>query len=125
MTKSKRFGVELKERLKSFRKTVDVLTMTATPIPRTLHMALVGLRDISALHTPPQDRLAVETHVCRFDPELVRHAVLRELSRQGQIFSFTTAFAISTKWQSNCVSWCRKPALLWLMPACPRTSWSG
>lgn len=81
-----RFGVELKERLKSFRKTVDVLTMTATPIPRTLHMALVGLRDISALHTPPQDRLAVETHVCRFDPELVRHAVLRELSRQGQIF---------------------------------------
>jgi len=81
-----RFGVELKERLKSLRKTVDVLTMTATPIPRTLHMALLGLRDISALHTPPQDRLAIETHVVRFDPELIRHAVLRELSRQGQIF---------------------------------------
>jgi transcription-repair coupling factor (superfamily II helicase) len=81
-----RFGVELKERLKSFRKTVDVLTMTATPIPRTLHMALLGLRDISALHTPPLDRLAIETHVARFDPGLIRHAVLRELSRQGQIF---------------------------------------
>ncbi len=81
-----RFGVELKERLKSLRKTVDVLTMTATPIPRTLHMALLGLRDISALHTPPQDRLAIETHVVRFDPDLIRHAVLRELSRQGQIF---------------------------------------
>ncbi len=81
-----RFGVELKERLKSYRKTVDVLTMTATPIPRTLHMALLGLRDISALHTPPQDRLKVETHVCRFDPELIRRAVLLELSRQGQVF---------------------------------------
>lgn len=81
-----RFGVELKERLKSLRKTVDVLTMTATPIPRTLHMALIGLRDISALQTPPQDRLAVETHVVRFDPAIIRHAVLRELSRQGQIF---------------------------------------
>ncbi|MCS7239185.1 MAG: transcription-repair coupling factor [Thermoguttaceae bacterium] len=81
-----RFGVELKERLKSLRKTVDVLTMTATPIPRTLHMALIGLRDISALHTPPQDRLAVETCVVRFDPKIIRHAVLRELSRQGQVF---------------------------------------
>lgn len=81
-----RFGVEIKERLKAFRQTVDVLTMTATPIPRTLHMALVGLRDISTLRTPPQDRLAVETRVCRFDPQLIRHAVLRELNRGGQIY---------------------------------------
>ncbi|MCS7304374.1 MAG: transcription-repair coupling factor [Thermoguttaceae bacterium] len=81
-----RFGVELKERFKRFREMADVLTMTATPIPRTLHMALVGLRDISNLQTPPADRLAVETHVCRFDPELIRHAVLRELNRNGQIF---------------------------------------
>ncbi len=81
-----RFGVEVKERLKALRQTVDVLTMTATPIPRSLHMGLLGLRDISNLETPPEDRLAVETRVARFDPELIRHAVLRELNRAGQIF---------------------------------------
>ena len=81
-----RFGVEVKERLKALRQIVDVLTMTATPIPRTLHMGLLGLRDISNLETPPEDRLAVETRVARFEPELIRHAVLRELNRGGQIF---------------------------------------
>ncbi|NLX56446.1 MAG: transcription-repair coupling factor [Planctomycetaceae bacterium] len=81
-----RFGVEVKERLKRLRSTVDVLTMTATPIPRTLHMSLVGVRDISNLETPPEDRLAVETQVTRFDPGLIRHAVLRELNRNGQIY---------------------------------------
>src|SRR5260221_3166466 len=81
-----RFGVEAKERLKTLRQTVDVLTMTATPIPRTLHMSLLGLRDISNLETPPEDRLAVETRVTRFDEELIRHAVLPELNRSGQIF---------------------------------------
>jgi transcription-repair coupling factor (superfamily II helicase) len=81
-----RFGVDVKERLKMFRATVDVLTLSATPIPRTLHMSLVGLRDISNLETPPEDRLAVETKVARFDSELIRHAVLRELARGGQIY---------------------------------------
>jgi transcription-repair coupling factor (superfamily II helicase) len=81
-----RFGVEVKERLKALRQTVDVLTMTATPIPRTLHMSLLGLRDISNLETPPADRLAVETRVTRFDAESIRQAVLRELSRGGQVF---------------------------------------
>ncbi len=81
-----RFGVDVKERLKAFRRTVDVLTMTATPIPRTLHMGLLGLRDISNLETPPEDRLAVETRVARMDGELLRQAVLRELNRGGQIF---------------------------------------
>ena len=81
-----RFGVEVKERLKTLRQTVDVLTLTATPIPRTLHMALLGIRDISNLETPPESRLAVETKVTRFNPELIRHAVLRELSREGQVF---------------------------------------
>lgn len=81
-----RFGVAVKERLKALRQTVDVLTMTATPIPRTLHMALTGLRDISNLETPPPDRLAVETRVMRFDPDVVRHAVLRELNRGGQVY---------------------------------------
>jgi transcription-repair coupling factor (superfamily II helicase) len=81
-----RFGVDVKERLKRLRSTVDVLTMTATPIPRTLHMALVGVRDISNLETPPEDRMAVETKVTRWSNELIRHAVLRELSRGGQIY---------------------------------------
>ncbi|MBM4094240.1 MAG: DEAD/DEAH box helicase, partial [Planctomycetes bacterium] len=81
-----RFGVEVKERLKRLRSTVDVITMTATPIPRTLHMSLVGVRDISNLETPPDDRLAVETRVTRFDEALIRHAVLRELNRGGQVY---------------------------------------
>jgi transcription-repair coupling factor (superfamily II helicase) len=81
-----RFGVEVKERLKALRSTVDVLTMTATPIPRTLHMSLLGVRNISNLETPPADRLAVETRVTRFGAELVRHAIMRELNRGGQIF---------------------------------------
>ncbi len=81
-----RFGVQIKERLKTYRHIVDVLTLSATPIPRTLHMSLLGLRDISNLETPPADRLAVETRVTRSSPELIRHAVLRELNRGGQIF---------------------------------------
>jgi transcription-repair coupling factor (superfamily II helicase) len=81
-----RFGVEAKEMLKRLRLEVDVLTLSATPIPRTLHMSLVGIRDISNLETPPQDRLAVETRVGRFDPELIRHAIVRELNRGGQIY---------------------------------------
>ncbi|HEX3602180.1 MAG TPA: transcription-repair coupling factor, partial [Lacipirellulaceae bacterium] len=81
-----RFGVEVKERLKALRATVDVLTMTATPIPRTLHMSLLGVRAISNLETPPADRLAVETRVTRFSDELLRHAIMRELNRDGQIY---------------------------------------
>ncbi|HZL88548.1 MAG TPA: transcription-repair coupling factor [Pirellulaceae bacterium] len=81
-----RFGVDVKERLKMLRATVDVLTLSATPIPRTLHMSLVGLRDISNLETPPDDRIAVETRVTRWDDEMIRHAVLRELARGGQIY---------------------------------------
>jgi len=81
-----RFGVEVKERLKAIRQTVDVLTMTATPIPRTLHLSLLGVRDISNLETPPTDRLAIETRVTRFDAQLIRHAVMRELNRGGQIY---------------------------------------
>src|SRR5207249_8990481 len=81
-----RFGVEHKERLKRLRQTVDVLTMTATPIPRTLLLALLGIRDISNLETPPADRLAIETRIVRFDPELIRHAVVRELNRDGQVY---------------------------------------
>ena len=81
-----RFGVEHKERLKRFRVNVDVLTMTATPIPRTLHLAMLGLRDISSLATPPLDRRSVVTQVSRFDKEMVRKAIRFELGREGQVF---------------------------------------
>ncbi|MFQ5862502.1 MAG: transcription-repair coupling factor [Candidatus Brocadiales bacterium] len=81
-----RFGVEHKERLKRLRQTVDVLTLTATPIPRTLHMSLLGLRDISALNTPPQDRQAINTRLMRYDPQKIRQAILFELNREGQVY---------------------------------------
>jgi transcription-repair coupling factor (superfamily II helicase) len=81
-----RFGVEHKERLKRMRVNVDILTMTATPIPRTLHMALLGLRDISSLATAPLDRRSIVTSVTAYNPELIRKAIYRELNRQGQVF---------------------------------------
>ncbi len=81
-----RFGVKHKEHFKKLRTQIDVLTMTATPIPRTLYMSLTGARDISMIQTPPEERLPVMTHVGRFDDALIRQAVLRELDRGGQIF---------------------------------------
>ncbi len=81
-----RFGVAHKERLKEMRKNVDVLTMSATPIPRTLHMSLVGLRDMSVIETPPKDRLAIQTTVAPFSETLVQRVVQEELARDGQIF---------------------------------------
>jgi transcription-repair coupling factor (superfamily II helicase) len=81
-----RFGVLHKERFKQLRTTVDVLTLTATPIPRTLYLALAGARDMSTIETPPQDRLPVETIVTQYDERLIRDAIQRELNRGGQIF---------------------------------------
>jgi transcription-repair coupling factor (superfamily II helicase) len=81
-----RFGVEHKERLKQIRAMVDVLTMTATPIPRTLHASLLGIREISNLETPPADRQPVETHITRWDDKLIRNAILREMNRGGQVY---------------------------------------
>ncbi len=81
-----RFGVAHKERLKQMRAEVDVLTLTATPIPRTLHMALAGVRDMSVIHTPPEERLPVKTFVSEDSADLVREAILRELERDGQVF---------------------------------------
>ena len=81
-----RFGVEHKEKLKRLRTTVHVLTMTATPIPRTLHGALLGVREISNLETPPPDRVPVETRVIRWDDELIKSAIHRELNRGGQVY---------------------------------------
>ena len=81
-----RFGVADKERLKRIRKEVDVLTLTATPIPRTLHMALVGVRGISVMESPPADRQAVKTYVTGFDDQIVRRAILAEIDRGGQVY---------------------------------------
>jgi transcription-repair coupling factor (superfamily II helicase) len=81
-----RFGVAHKEHLKKMREQVDVLTLTATPIPRTLHMSLVGVRDMSVIETPPEDRLPIQTYVAEYSDTLVRDAILRELERNGQVF---------------------------------------
>src|SRR5512133_372331 len=81
-----RFGVAHKERLKKLRKLVDVLTLTATPIPRTLHMSLAGVRDLSIIATPPEDRRAIRTFVMKFDPAAVREAIDNEVKRGGQVF---------------------------------------
>jgi transcription-repair coupling factor (superfamily II helicase) len=81
-----RFGVAHKERIKQMRKKVDVLTMTATPIPRTLNMSLVGIRDMSVIETPPKDRLSIQTNVVKFDSPVIERAIKNELARGGQIY---------------------------------------
>jgi transcription-repair coupling factor (superfamily II helicase) len=81
-----RFGVAHKERIKQLRKKVDVLTMTATPIPRTLNMSLVGIRDMSVIETPPKDRLAIQTNVVKFDAQVIARAIRQEMERGGQVF---------------------------------------
>jgi transcription-repair coupling factor (superfamily II helicase) len=81
-----RFGVAHKEKIKQLRKKVDVLTMSATPIPRTLNMSLVGIRDMSIIETPPKDRLSIQTNVLKFDQEVIRRAIRSELDRGGQVY---------------------------------------
>ena len=93
-----RFGVAHKERLKEMRSQVDVLTLTATPIPRTLQMAMTGLREISIIATPPADRLAIRTFVCGFDPDLLREAIAKELARGGQVFFVHNRVEDLPKW---------------------------
>jgi transcription-repair coupling factor (superfamily II helicase) len=81
-----RFGVTHKERLKEFKKNIDVVTLSATPIPRTLHMSLVGVRDISVIETPPEERYPIQTYVVEFNDQLIRDAIMRELNRGGQVY---------------------------------------
>ena len=81
-----RFGVAHKEKIKKLKENVDVLTLTATPIPRTLHMSLIGIRDMSVLEEAPEDRLPIQTFVCEYNEELVREAISRELARDGQVY---------------------------------------
>jgi transcription-repair coupling factor (superfamily II helicase) len=96
-----RFGVRHKERLKHMRAHIDVLSMSATPIPRTLHMSLIGLRDMSVIETPPKDRMAIQTIVAKFDEKLIRTAIEMELERGGQIYfvhnRVETIYDIATK----------------------------
>ncbi len=81
-----RFGVAHKEKIKKLKENIDVLTLTATPIPRTLHMSLVGIRDMSVLEEPPVDRMPIQTYVMEYNDEMVREAINRELSRGGQVY---------------------------------------
>jgi transcription-repair coupling factor (superfamily II helicase) len=98
-----RFGVRHKERIKQMRKQVDVLTMSATPIPRTLHMSLIGLRDMSVIETPPKDRMAIQTVVASWDEKLIQSAIEQELERGGQVYfvhnRVDTIFEIAAKLQ--------------------------
>jgi len=86
LDEEQRFGVRHKEKIKSFRKSVDVLTLTATPIPRTLHLSLLGIRDISIINTPPEQRRAIVTYISEFDDTIIAEAIRKELRRKGQIF---------------------------------------
>src|SRR6202167_396250 len=99
-----RFGVRHKERIKQMRKQVDVLTMSATPIPRTLHMSLVGLRDMSVIETPPKDRMAIQTVVANWDEKLIQSSIEQELDRGGQVYfvhnRVDTIWEIAAKIQS-------------------------
>jgi transcription-repair coupling factor (superfamily II helicase) len=81
-----RFGVSHKEKIKKLKKNIDVLTLSATPIPRTLHMSLVGVRDISVIETPPEERRPIQTYVVEYNDQLIRDAILREINREGQIY---------------------------------------
>ena len=81
-----RFGVQHKEKIKQMKENVDVLTLTATPIPRTLHMSLIGIRDMSVLEEPPMDRMPIQTYVMEYNDEMVREAIERELARDGQVY---------------------------------------
>ena len=81
-----RFGVKAKEKIKQYKESIDVLTMTATPIPRTLHMSIVGVRDMSVIYEPPQNRKPVQTYVMEYDEEVVKEAITKELERNGQVF---------------------------------------
>ena len=103
-----RFGVRHKERLKQMRAAIDVLSMSATPIPRTLHMSLIGLRDMSVIETPPKDRMAIQTIVAKFDEKLVRTAIEMELERGGQTYFVHTASRRSMSWRRRSGSWCRR-----------------
>lgn len=85
-----RFGVTHKEKIKQLKANIDVLTLTATPIPRTLHMSMLGVRDLSVIETPPENRFPVQTYVVEYNGELIREAIEREMARDGQVYFYIT-----------------------------------
>ena len=111
-----RFGVVHKERIKQMRKRVDVLTMTATPIPRTLNMSLVGIRDMSIIETPPKDRLSIQTNVVKFDAPVIERAIRSELARGGQIYFVHNRVNRSTPLGTFCSAWCQRRDGDWARP---------
>ena len=118
-----RFGVRHKEAIKAMRAEVDVLTLTATPIPRTLGMALEGLRDLSVIATAPQRRLAIKTFVRNEGNSIIREAVLRELKRGGQVyFLHNEVETIQKPAQARSKSWCPRRASRWRTARCPSAS---
>jgi transcription-repair coupling factor (superfamily II helicase) len=119
-----RFGVRQKEQLKRLRANVDVLTLTATPIPRTLSMALEGLRDFSVIATAPNRRLAVKTFISPASNGVIREAVLRELKRGGQVFFLHNEVDTIENMRKNWPNWCRKRASAWPTASCANASWN-
>jgi transcription-repair coupling factor (superfamily II helicase) len=121
-----RFGVRHKEQMKALRAEVDVLTLTATPIPRTLGMALEGLRDLSVIATAPQRRLAIKTFVRNEGNGVIREAVLRELKRGGQVyFLHNEVETIENRRARSWKSCCPRRASPWPTARCPSASWSA
>ena len=118
-----RFGVKHKERLKQMKKIVDVVAMSATPIPRTLHMSLLGLRDMSVIETPPKDRLAIHTVVATFQPELIRSALEMELARGGRSISCTIAWIPFGHERPCCRNWRPLHASEWATARWEKLSW--
>ena len=108
-----RFGVTHKEAIKKLSTDVDVLTLTATPIPRTLEMSLTGIRDLTLLHTPPADRQPILTYVGEYDDRAVAEAIRRELLREGQVFYVHNRVATSRRWRPSCAAWFPKPGSPW------------
>jgi transcription-repair coupling factor (superfamily II helicase) len=120
-----RFGVRHKEQMKALRAEVDVLTLTATPIPRTMGMALEGLRDLSVIATAPQRRLAIKTFVRTEGNGVIREAVLRELKRGGQVYFLHNEVETIENRRPSWKSCCPKPASPSPTARCPSASWSA
>ena len=122
-----RFGVQHKETMKKLKTNVDVLTLTATPIPRTLEMSLVGIRDLSLLHTPPADRQPILTYVGEYDERVAVEAIRRELLREGQVFWVHNRVQSIDDAAAACASWCprrasRSPTARWTRARSSRSS---
>lgn len=120
-----RFGVRHKERIKAMRANVDILTLTATPIPRTLNMAMSGMRDLSIIATPPARRLAVKTFVREYDSLVVREAILREILRGGQVYYLYNDVENIQKAANGWQNWCQKRGSPSVTGRCASANWNG